>query len=213
MANHCSNWIEFSGPAKNIMPLFAKFDQKQAKLTAENSWFWYDIFLSFFKEEDGTITTGFEHRIDDFGSRWLEIGVLSCDSDWEQVIIPNDTILSFTISGESAWAPVENFIRLICEKYKVTGLIEYEEPGCDFGGKHSWDAEGNTVEEIQMTYRAWRYSEDTRYGMDCLLEDIQDDQWETQQEFIDENAELWETLTPNDKEQVTQAFKDLINGN
>ena len=68
MANHCSNWIEFSGPAKNIMPLYAKFDEEQTKLET-NSCFWYDVFLSFFKEEDGTVTTGFEHRIDDFGSK------------------------------------------------------------------------------------------------------------------------------------------------
>lgn len=212
MANNCSNWIEFSGPAKNIMPLYAKFDEEQTKLEA-NSCFWYDVFLSFFKEEDGTVTTGFEHRIDDFGSKWFDIGDLSCDADWEQVVIPEDKILSFTISGDSAWAPIENFVSMLCEKYKVTGLIEYEEPGCDFGGKHSWDAEGNTVEEIQMTYRAWRYYDDPAYGLDCLLEDIQEEYWENQETFETENAELWEALTPDDKVKVQEAFQYLENDN
>lgn len=133
MANHCYNWIMFSGD-----PYTLKEIKNKMKLYDE-----YDYVAEW-----GNFITGNKHdHYESYGGRWFEFSIDDDEGD-------------LVIQGDSAWTPMIGLVMEICEAYAVKGIIEYEESGNDFGGMISFDTDGGQIEEVNMPYGEWRYHND-----------------------------------------------------
>ena len=116
-----------------------------------------------------------------------------------------------TISGDSAWSPMETLVGGLCYTFGVEGWIEYEEPGCDFGGRTSFDKNGEINEYEQMSYSEWMYksggshwvNESLYYDLECQI-----DHYDTFDEFIKEYHFIND---PEDIESLRYAFDELKN--
>ena len=101
--------------------------------------------------EWGNFITGNKYdHYESYGGRWFEFDVYYDDKD-------------LVIQGD------------ICEAYAVKGVIEFEEPGSDFGGMISFDTDGGQIEEVNMSYGEWRYHNDPEeYFQYTILDNIED---------------------------------------
>lgn len=151
MANHCWNWASFSGSKSNIKA-FKKALADAKKI--EDKGFRAQAFL---------ITNQMENPKKDWGTRWWDWQIH--DSDPEYV----------ALSGDSAWSPPIEFVQGICEEYFLTCEIEYEESGCDFGGRTTIDKDGKIIEEEDYTYTEWMYRTQMDSFFESVLTDLEDE--------------------------------------
>jgi len=135
MANHCFNWVNIYGEDRTLNRIVSKLetyhDHKGSFLS------WGDMVLNKEPEEE-------ERSYYYYGTRWWDFEVQRERG-------------GINVSGDSAWSPPIELIKQICVEYGVTATIEYEEPGCDFGGRTEFNELGEVVDEIDMSYSEWRY--------------------------------------------------------
>jgi len=125
MANHCSNWITLSGNPENLKKavmfirewLIEKYEHLPNQILT-------DIPLKEWNEaERKDPYTG-------FGTKWIIIS----EADLE--LSDNDDSISF--QAESAWNPVNPFIKNLCIKFDINGENQYEEGGCLIYGVYDY---------------------------------------------------------------------------
>jgi len=194
MANCCYNYITFNSDDVKKINKIVEFFNSYGQFGSTTDW--------------GDSVIKGEYKIDDrvgnsfnkYGSRWL---IFDLD-------VSNDG-LELTISGDSAWTPMEALVGGLCYTFGVDGRIEYSEPGCDFGGMASFDREGVINEFIQMSYSEWMYhcdgsewvNESLYYDLECQIDD-----YDTFDEFIKEYPFI---NNSEDIESLRYAFDELKN--
>jgi len=153
MANHCFNWVNIYGEDRTLNRIVDRLetyhDHKGSFLE------WGDIVVNK-KIEEGEEEREYYH----YGTRWWDFEVQRERGE-------------INVSGDSAWSPPIELIKQICIEYKVHASIEYEEPGCDFGGRVEFDELGKVVEEIEMPYSEWRYYSDPDHIVN-IVSDMED---------------------------------------
>ncbi len=198
MANHCWNWIQFSGKGKKGCKSLNKLVDRM-KTYEETDYLaeWGDYILDKGKIGDSIEILNKRHDNNCgyvYGSRWFDFNI-DDDIQGEHPII--------TILGDSAWSPMCPLVGEICKHYGLSGEIEYEEPGCDFAGRQAFNDKGILIENIDVTYHEWRYIddrrywfEDVRYGYegcddeDCTIEQLTKDHSYASESDIKELREL-----------------------
>lgn len=170
MANYCYNYISISGDKKSLDKIEEFFKTYDNFDTVES---WGDSVLNKKYEVDNRIHNVF-HK---YGARWFEFD------------ITRDSSEDLTISGDSAWNPMEVLLGAICNTFKVEGWIEYHESGLDFGGRTSFNKDGEINEYEVLSYSEWMYktqgsewvSESLSYDLPSMIDD-----YENFGEFISE---------------------------
>lgn len=192
MANYCYNYISISGDKESIDKI-EEFFKSYSKFDSTTDW--GDSVI----KSDYSIDERIYNDFNKYGSRWFDFYLIR-DSDEDLII-----------SGDSAWSPMETLVGGLCYTFGVDGWIEYEEPGCDFGGRTSFNKDGIINEIIQMSYSEWMYhcngsewvNESLYYDLECQIED-----YDTFDEFIKEYPFINNT---EDIESLRYAFHELKN--
>lgn len=149
MANNCYNWASLHGTPESLNLLESRIKE----ITDAKEHLWYQTFHK---------VLGIEHVEGDvyelYGSKWFDI-------EYERT---DDNMAS--ISGDSAWSPVNEFFRKLSEVYNLEISSEYEEPGCDFGGFFECE-NGEVIKDECFNYRLFKIKSDQ---YDSLYDDIND---------------------------------------
>jgi hypothetical protein len=189
MANHCFNWVNIYGKDRTLNRIVSKLetyhDHKGTFLS------WGDIVLNKEPEEGEE-----EREYYYYGTRWWDFEIQRERGE-------------INVSGDSAWSPPIELIKQICVEYGVTATIEYEEPGCDFGGKTEFDELGEIVEEIEMPYNEWRYHSDPEYLMLNIVSDMEDSM-----EFYNSEDDVikdYPFLNKQDTEYIIEEYNKIKN--
>jgi hypothetical protein len=187
MANHCWNWAVFNGTKDALDKLESALKLAQKDIVYFDKQCEYVLGKSYLGENQSIY--------DVYGTRWFDINNFERNSDTELVI-----------SGDSAWSPPCEYVRLITEHYEIEATIEYEEMGNDFGGRETYD-NGKTIHTESMSYREWMYKEDSDSAVDRLMMDIDDDPelYEELDDLMDDISHMSE----EHKEEIIKHWKDV----
>ena len=179
MPNHCWNHVTIEGNTKQI-------DKIYKKLRKYKDCNYFTAFGDFVLDK-GKIDDDYEaikDRYGDnfdtiyvYGTKWWDIN--DCGGI-EKLSHVKDSVI--TVSGDSAWSPPVKLIEEICKYYKVSATMEYEEPGCDFGGETFIDETG-IVKDNCYEYGEWKYRQDhvdyiyseLRYNYEGRIDELDDD--------------------------------------
>lgn len=148
MANHCYNYVSFSGNKEMLKELEEAIIEAEA---ASNDKYFYQ-FCDRVVKADPSVEKDYLF----YGTKWFEYEV---DHDGHYL----------TIQGDSAWGPPKRFIEEICKQYGVSGILEYEEPGNDFAGIVKYDSTGE-VDHEEFTYHELQYNNDFGYWKEEILD-------------------------------------------
>jgi hypothetical protein len=189
MANHCFNWVNIYGEDRTLNRIVSKLetyhDHKGSFLS------WGDIVLNKEPEEDEEEKRSYYY----YGTRWWDFEIQRERGE-------------INVSGDSAWSPPIELIKQICVEYGVTATIEYEEPGCDFGGRTEFNELGEVVEEIDMPYSEWRYYSDPDHIVN-IVSDMED-----YIEFYNSEDEVlkdYPFLNKQDTEYIIEEYNKIKN--
>lgn len=196
MANHCWNHVTIEGTQDVLAKLEVLLNNY------ENYESLVDWSNTFFPNMENKPTDPSDYLF--YGTRWWEF----------DCVMISDTTLE--ISGNSAWSPPEELIRLISEHYQVECRINFRESGCDFAGKRTWQ-NGECIDRIDQTYSEHVYDED---GMDGLIEEYLYDEscldhYNSPQDFlnsmgVDVYSDEMDALKQHFKEFKTLDRKEVI---
>ena len=217
MPNWCYNSIEVNGSPENIGGI------KAVILTLKNSTEEdkkNNLFKALIglppevKDEEYDNGGWYNTNINWFGTKW--------DVDVNEFVqsVGKDYIL---LSGETAWSPPINFCRVLAETYGVQVSMYYEEPGCDFCGKCTIEADGTFVEEDyeyqEGIYRFEGFSEwyerEFASAMEWMVEEHQDEDEPNFNQIISDNygflteEEVEECASDLEKEMVAATGKEF----
>ena len=183
MANHCYNYIEFTGTSDRVNALQEGF----VKLSkdSESKTFTEACDKSFGLESPPD--ADYVH----YGTKWFDflIELVSRGCWYEYVEGFEDTPMkycSIVISGESAWSPPKELTKKLCEAYRVRARHEYDEPGNDFGGITTFDEKGDYDEEV-YTYMEFKYRYYMDFWWDEMIHLIREENYKTFEEFFEDN--------------------------
>ena len=164
MANNCWNNVTITGDIKQLKKIHKKFES-------------YDKTNYFTEFGDYVLGIGKIGNIPKaaylYGTKWWEFE-MNMENDG------NDAYLA--ISGDSAWSPPIELLRSVCKHFKVHAHIEYEEPGCDFGGETFIEEDGS-MDDRSYSYGEWRYicdpahyiQEDLKENYEGRIDELDDD--------------------------------------
>lgn len=99
---------------------------------------------------------------DDYNLNWYDTNIGWFGTKWD-VHISNDCFNfskdEIEFSCETAWSPPIEFLRNLCQMYKVNAYIFYSEPGMAFSGetKLIWEDGELSVEDNEYEYKAGLY--------------------------------------------------------
>ena len=136
MANHCWNWVHFTGKKENLQSLLNGLEKAQSLNEENGGLIWYETFYTALCMN---VPSEPKDTYDEFGSKWYD----PCDIDFDGE--------SITIAGSSAWSPVSQFFLKLSKVYQVEFESEYEEAGCDFGGYFA-GKNGEVIDDRTYTF-------------------------------------------------------------
>lgn len=191
MANNCWNWVLIEGD-NDTLDLLEKRMQDYDKFNNLTDWTNHILGKKVFDAEK-------DSPYDVVGTRWWDIDWYATDRDNQ----------SMTIQGDSAWGPPIHLMELLAKEFNVKILIEFEEPGCDFGGFCRYDKTGQ-LEDHTVSYSQWRYEQDSYAYIDQFKYDVEEDLYESIKDVIKCNdfvseedlKELIKIYTDANKEEV-----------
>lgn len=198
MANHCYNFITITGKVQALSQIDMKF--KKVLGDAPGAALWYNTYSKLFPDTDKSYPGENDDFdvYDEYGSKWFDAFV---DYTYGET--------SMIISGDSAWSPMEPLCKKLSQAYKVHIDIEFEESGCDFGGKSIYE-NGKMLHEECHKYDIWQYKTNDCF-MENLEQEINDDYYDDFQSFKTVRSELFELFSKKEIKQVEQFFKNYEN--
>lgn len=188
MANHCWNWASINGPQESLDLLEKRIEE--ALSGGEANSLWAKTYPILFGKTDMP-----DDVYDDYGSKWFDI---EFDRHGKR---------DATISGESAWSPVSPLILKLSKEYNLHIDLEYEEPGCDFGGFYECK-NGEVLRDETYTYLKYRFKCGNYLGaIEEITDSILNDNYDTYEELCTDIQDCLEDIRMEDMEK----FKQLIN--
>ena len=205
MPNYCWNHVTIEGNTKQIDKIYKKL--RKYKICNYFTAFG-DFILGKGKIDDDYEAIKDRHgdnfdNIYVYGTKWWEFE-MNMENDG------NDAYLA--ISGDSAWSPPIELLRSVCKHFKVHAHIEYEEPGCDFGGETFIEEDGS-MDDRSYSYGEWRYicdpdhyiQEDLKENYEGRIDELDDDIKEGRFHFM--NKERIQQLIDIVKEDAEELEK------
>lgn len=168
MPNWCTNYVQFNGDEENIDALHKRLTANVRPRKTSGWW----VELEPVERADDSRGTLFARALDfsDLGAGCPQAdygyfkSIACIGSKWDpEFTIEAATPTSIKLAYESAWSPTLRGLVLIGVKYGVNVRVEYEEPGCDFGGVLVYDAATRSVAGYSTTYLHWRRLEQGGY--------------------------------------------------
>lgn len=158
MPDYCCNYISLEGDVKQVKKLAERLTDTYDKFNYLNGWCDYVLKIrddfNYIKEEDKRDSYHYGSRLFDF-----------------EFEVEGDSIY---ISGDSAWSPMFEFTRALCEAYNLIGRIEYEDRASDLGGYVSYDRLGGIDANEEFCFNEWIYREDLDRWIEELIQDFYD---------------------------------------
>lgn len=160
MPNWCSNTVKIgctkTETLEEIKNLISSRKEDQGIFQATVGLFpkeyLYDKSLPFQEDThiDGKYFDEYNHNVNEYGTKW--------DVNAQEISISegHDCIYLYF---DSAWSPPVEWASKLSFKFACQVEIEFEEPGCDFGGRHFYDC-GDLVEEENYSYLVWLLKSD-----------------------------------------------------
>jgi hypothetical protein len=188
MANHCWNWASINGSQESLDLLEKRIEE--ALSGGEANSLWAKTYPILFGKTDVPLSL-----YDDYGSKWFDI---EFDRHGER---------DATISGDSAWSPVSPLILKLSKEYNLHIELEYEEPGCDFGGFYECK-NGEVLRDETYSYLKYRFKCGNYEGaIDDIKDNILNDNYDTYEGLCTDIQDCLEDIRMEDMEE----FKQLIN--
>jgi hypothetical protein len=187
MANHCWNWVCFTGKKEDLQRLHEGLRIAES-LNAENGGLlWYETFYVALDSEPPEQTVDV---YDEFGSKWLDIHDINLSDD------------SLEFSASSAWSPTSQFFLKLSKVYNLNFESEFEECGNDFGGFFA-GSNGEVTDDRTYTYVQYRWLISDFEGIDVDFQDF-----ETEGEAIEYFSSVKELCNPKQWSTILQIIND-----
>ena len=196
MANHCYNWVYFTGKKENLEKLLDGLEKAKALNIENGGHIWYETFFTALGMDvpEETIDV-----YDEFGSKWYD----PCDIEFDGEGI--------TISGTSAWSPVSEFFLKLSSVYQVKFNSEYDEAGHDFGGFYAGE-NGVVTDDRQYTHAQYEWLQ-----RDFESIDLDYHEFESEEEAIEFFSPIKEVCDQKDWKVIlgiiSETFKERANEN
>jgi len=211
MANHCYNFVTFSGNEKGLKQLVSclkktrvAFMETERELPEGNVWV-YGLNAHMIlgsrppkKDADGNYSLDV---YSDYGSKWF-------DCEWDVTEV-DGKIESVTLQGDSAWSPMLPLFEKIAKRMKLNGDGNYEEPGMDFAGEFEVSPDG-LCSHREMTYREYLAENNPNCFWEDVLNSIDDGHFKTLDDVLAEfNHDYWK-LTEEEITQLKERHEDYL---
>jgi hypothetical protein len=193
MANNCSNYILITGSSENVAKAVA-FWVKELKDEYDKINYLTD--LSIFTPEEKEKKDVYESC----GTKWIDTG-------W----IDEDITESTSITCDTAWSPCNPLLKRIAETFDVKCENEYNEPGCDFGGKYECTKDSESDDCMSYLKYVGKYEGDRLgFELDYFVEDdnLTKDILDEVKEFLTDD-EYNEYLTKIKEETTNEQTKTI----
>jgi hypothetical protein len=92
--------------------------------------------------------------------------------------------------------------------YGVSGVITYDEGGCDFAGRTTIDNEGNIVEEEDYTYNEGLYVLDNESFWSNLESNIE--YYADDNTPVEEFVSQYDFVSDEDKEEIKKLYEEYL---
>jgi len=200
MPNWCNNFIEIQGDKKTITKLSRII--KGSNNSDDNSRGVFAALIGtkpFVTAEDYDKGAWYDANNSWFGTKW------DISYDEHSFTFEDESI---SIQCETAWSPPIPFLATLCEMYGVSGVITYEEGGCDFAGRTTIDNEGNIVEEEDYTYNEGLYVLDNEsfwMNLDSNIEYYADENTP-----VDEFVSQYDYVSDEDKVEIKKLYEEYL---
>lgn len=189
MANHCWNWVHFSGKKENLQRLVDGLEKAQSLNKENGGLIWYKTFYvalgSVAPEESADV-------YDEFGSKWYDIQEIEFEGD------------GVTITGESAWSPVGEFFLKLSKVYELEFTSEFEESGSDFGGYFA-GKNGEITDDRTYTFAQYDWLQRDYESIDLDWNNIEDEA-----EAIEHYSSIKELCTTQEWENILGIITDYF---
>jgi hypothetical protein len=188
MANHCYNFCLIQGTKENLDAL----EQALAKAKESETFLHYETFHQVLGSD-----------VSETPDSYIEFGTRSFDIDWQR-----DSDTTARLSGDSAWSPPCEFMRLVSKKFNLSIFMDYEESGNDFGGFYECK-NGDVFRDDCMTYWEFRYHSDNDYCLESTIEEIYSEVWESLDELVSHQRKFWSIITEDERNRIITAFEEV----
>lgn len=200
MPNWCNNFIEIQGDKKTIKKLSRIIKDSNNPDDASRGVFAALIGTKpFVTAEDYDKGAWYEANNSWFGTKW------DISYDEHSFTFEDESI---SIQCETAWSPPIPFLATLCEMYGVSGVITYDEGGCDFAGRTTIDNEGNIVEEEDYTYNEGLYVLDNESFWMNLESNIE--YYADEETPVDEFISNYDYVSDEDKEEIKKLYEEYL---
>jgi hypothetical protein len=200
MPNWCNNFIEIQGDKKTITKLSRII--KDSNNSDDNSRGVFAALIGtkpFVTAEDYDKGAWYDANSSWFGTKW--------DISYDEYNFTfNDE--SISIQCETAWSPPIPFLATLCNMYGVSGVITYDEGGCDFAGRTTIDNEGNIVEEEDYTYNEGLYVLDNESFWSNLESNIE--YYAGDNTPVEEFVSQYDFVSDEDKEEIKKLYEEYL---
>lgn len=202
MPNWCANYVRFSGKQENIDTLHKRLTANVVLRKRDGGSWWVELEPAAAGTDGGINGTLCARTLefDDLGASCVQAeygyyeSIACIGSKWDsEFAIEETTPTTIALVFDSAWSPLLRGLVLIGVKYGVNVRVEYEEPGCDFGGVLVYDAATRSVADYSTTYLHWRWLEQGEYDtVEDFIEEYYDGE-DVPDELLAESAS-WDSV-------------------
>jgi len=191
MANNCWNWVSITGCKSSLDRIeskFKKYDQT-------------DYFTEFGDIVLEKKTRQYKEQPFEFyyyyGTKWWDIDM---DRNSDECLV---------ISGDTAWSPPLELMKRVSRRYQVEVLHEFEEPGCDFAGVHTYK-NGEVIDRKDYTYDEYRYIDNYESWWDDMIDRINDNPYDTWEEFVEDfiDDSVLNIISSKDLQKLKDVFNE-----
>lgn len=203
MPNYCWNWIEISASKENIEKIRTVIDQVNE--TEEGFWASnYPLLIEkpAISKEDLEKMQFFD-VYSEWGSKWFTPYVDGYHLSENPVQKNKNSYI--TIAGDSAWGPMLPLCEKLSKHYNADITIEFEEPGCDFGGRYRF-SNGNIQEQEEYAYLEWQYINGNFEQIESHLEDSICD-YDTFFALYCDYKKIFQMMEPEERKIIYEMFK------
>ncbi len=187
MSNHCWNNVSIEGK-KEVLDRLEELFKNYHEID-----YFVDFGNAFFPDLENPPT---REDYNFYGTKWWDFSIYREHDEYLQV------------SGDSAWSPPLELIRMIAEKYSVGCTIQFSEGGCDFAGVYVYQND-QIIEKADYSCAQYAYS--VKNGVQSLIDDYlyDDDCFENYKDadnFIDQLGV--EGVEYEDMDTLRELFKE-----
>lgn len=189
MANHCWNWVHFTGKKENLKKLLDGLEKAKSLNEEDGGLIWYETFYTALGMD---VPSEPKDTYDEFGSKWYDPRDIDFDGE------------GITITGSSAWSPVSEFFLKLSSIYQVKFQSEYEEEGMNFGGFYAGE-NGVVTDDRQYSHAQYDWLQRDFESIDINWHNLEDEA-----EAIEHYSSIQELCTTQEWEVILEIITDYF---